>query len=97
MKEVLIEEWSVVYKEKDYYKAPEQKSLHLSGTVYNHPSCEDGNSVVTSSIKDVDGIFVYTANTKYKLGNPSQQYVDWYYANYGKELDKNNPFSGVEV
>lgn len=96
MEEVILEEWSVVYK-GDIYKAPEQRSTCLSGKVYGHSHHKDGKNVVTSSIMHADGRDIFTRNTKYKLGKASQEYKDWYVKNYGKELDENNPFDGKEV
>lgn len=92
MAQVVIEDWGVVAKTKDIYKAPEQFSSHLSGKVFGHPLHEDGKNVVTSSIMHVCGKEIFTRNTKYVLGKVSQEYKNWYFEFYGKEINEENPF-----
>lgn len=92
-KNVRLEDWSVVMRgEHDSYLAPEQLSKYLSGKVYGHPRCEDGRSVQTSSIVEVNGRFVKTKNnTTYELGKPSEAYEAWVLSTTSKPIDSENP------
>lgn len=75
---IRIENWSLVERDANPYLAPELKNRHLHGVVYGHPRWADGTSVVTSSIKDVDGCIVEThSGSVYELGEPAAEYVEW--------------------
>lgn len=93
MEEVLIEDWSLVYKSNlDEYKAPEQRTVHIGGKVYGHLRHYNGKSVLTSSVISTNGREVNTRNTKYKLGKADLNYKEWHLKTYGKELNEDNPF-----
>jgi hypothetical protein len=87
---VRIENWSVVSKD-DIYTAPELARFALAGDVFDHPRLGDAEGVTTSSIKSSNGRTVTTSSgTKYSLGQPSSDYVEWCRKN-GRTLDEANP------
>lgn len=62
------------------YSAPEIRSRHLQGIVYNHPDHRDGTLVTTSRIIsfNVETREVLTENGRtYVLGEPRKEYMDW--------------------
>ena len=77
MRAVLIQDWSVVGGGTPY-TAPECRTQHLRGRVYDHPSFEDGERIRSSALRSIDGDgTAETRNTTYTLGNPSPDYAAW--------------------
>tara|TARA_Y100001951_G_scaffold89432_1_gene81834 strand:- start:203 stop:493 length:291 start_codon:yes stop_codon:yes gene_type:complete len=73
-----IENWSIVAgNQLTPYQAPELQTYKIRGEVHGHPGFEDGESVTTSVICERNGRFVETANTRYHLGYPSVDYLQW--------------------
>jgi hypothetical protein len=77
IKPVLINSWSVVAESGVPYRAPEAREMRLTGNVYGHPRHRDGAFLITTNIQGTDGRFVFTRNTVYLLGNPSDTYLAW--------------------
>ena len=72
----ILENWAV-YNDLDPYKAPECQSSYLGGNVYNHPKFDNGYTITTSRILDVDPdtrIATSYSGSKYKLGKISDDY-----------------------
>lgn len=91
MESIRIENWRVVVRDKDFYKAPECGVNCLSGDVYGHPRHEDGTCVTTTKIVDSDGKFVKTrSGSLYELGVMDADYCDWLEEN-GLEFDPECP------
>jgi hypothetical protein len=58
--------------------APETQDPKLSGEVYGHDRFPDGDNITTSTIIKVEGNVVNTfSGSKYELGQPSADYVEW--------------------
>lgn len=79
-----LEEWSLVMDERDLdpWLAPEmqQPKFRVRGRVYDHPGFEDGKGVTTSSLTHLDMENLNecsTQNTKYSLGTPDRDWVDY--------------------
>lgn len=88
---IYLENWSVVYPNKDPYTPPEAAKASLHGTADNHPKLGRNAEVTTSSIVSAKGRFVktYSGHT-YELGKPHPNYLVWLKAN-GIKLDENQP------
>jgi len=79
---IKIKNWSIVGS-VDFYKAPEQKTIHLAGVIESHPTGLKG-PIKTSAIEQVKGREVTTkSGTEYLLGNIEPKYRKW--------LRKNRP------
>ncbi len=75
----ILNNWSVVYDDRNPYKAPEQRTAHLCGQVSGHERFEDNTIITTSSIKKFDGELVVThSGSKYKLGDADEKYESAY-------------------
>lgn len=74
-----LDNWSVI--SMNPYSPPENSPMCLLGRVYNHKNFTDGKRIQTSIVLDIKtekGItLVETANTIYKVGEPSPKYVAW--------------------
>lgn len=92
MKEVLLEDWSIIGFPVDAYKSPENKILYLLGIAFGHPDHYDGKMVRTSRIMHADGRDVLTFNTKYHLGKVCKDYKEWYKKTHLKDIDEDDPF-----
>lgn len=83
---MLIENWSVVPSYPvDPYTAPELiRHFSLNGNL------EGGKNVTTSTIQSVFGRKVYTKNSVYTLGQPSEEYKKWVESNFSPDWDWEN-------
>jgi len=73
-----LENWSLLLTCLDPYKAPECRSYAICGEVHGHENFKDGYLIRTSDIKEVNGKEVVTVNnSRYTLGQPAQQYIDF--------------------
>lgn len=61
----------------DAYTPPELRDKAISGEVYNHPNFEDGTRVLTSTVIRIKGMMAETLNSKYVLGVPEKEYLEW--------------------
>lgn len=77
VKPAFIDGWFVTEDRGTPYSAPEAKGIRLTGYVSGHPKHRDGTCLITTEIQGFDGRFVYTRNTVYLLGNPSELYLSW--------------------
>ncbi len=60
------------------YAAPEQQAIYLHGEVFDHPSFQDGKTIGTSRIIDVNGNKITTkSGTMYLLGEPDPEFVEY--------------------
>lgn len=75
---VVVEQWALVDGGDSPYQAPELRPIRLTGTCRNHPVVPDGD--MTSSnlhmFDEEEGV-ARSANTQYRLGTPSSEFVDW--------------------
>lgn len=71
-----MENWGVIYRDQDPYKAPELRSAVLVGDRYG-PG-DDVKNVITSSILGKSGKYVVTKNSLYDLGEPDPGYEALY-------------------
>lgn len=87
---VKLENWSLC-DSKNYspYDPPELRRKSLQGNVYGHPQFNDGDHVVTSTVKTVNGRIVSTQTRAYVLGTPSPDYLKWLEENYPDKLPLN--------
>lgn len=74
-----LENWSLVMTENNPYQAPELATVQLSGEVYGHDRFDDGVRVTTSRVVylNIKDRFANTLNTKYELGEVSEDYLKW--------------------
>jgi len=87
-----IVDWRVVSSGTPY-TAPEARTAHLQGDVYNHPSdkISDGDCVTTSEMVDSSGVVVTTkSGTEYILGTINDEYLK-YIKDSGLKYDMLNP------
>ena len=77
MENVRIENWELVYTQNNPYQAPECRQSVLCGQVYGHPDFDDGESIMTSTIMDTNGVYVKTHSHIYILGKVSDKYAEW--------------------
>jgi len=74
-----LENWSM-FVDPNPYLAPELQRGHLTGTVYGNPSFEDGASITTSYIIEINvrkGYAKTRSGSEYVLGNPHPEWVGW--------------------
>ena len=79
-KEVLIENWSVIDGQRNQeFIAPECRLYKLHGNVYGHPGFNDGDPVNTGILiaVNIPDKTASTTNTKYRLGEPDPQFVEF--------------------
>lgn len=73
----VLKNWAVGV-EWSGYTAPELRSMHLTGAVYDRAGFDDGAVVVTSALKKVervDGVvYGHTANSIYRLEDVDPTY-----------------------
>ena len=75
-----LEYWSIKYVNANAYRAPEMAQKALSGEVYGHARCPDGQVVVTSDIVKCDKVTreVETRSSSvYTLGKPDPLWLEW--------------------
>jgi len=90
---VRLENWSVITRSDDPYKAPEARPLCLHGKAYGHPNFEDGTVVTTSPILGVspeNPHEIRTHSRSYILGEVDPGYVE-YRQSEGLGFDPNQP------
>ncbi|HMN10951.1 MAG TPA: hypothetical protein PKD55_01350 [Bellilinea sp.] len=91
-----LDNWSVGTTGEDEYMPPELLDPCLAGTVYDHPDFEDGESIVTSPIREVHGRVIKTqSGSLYKLGRINPEYRKWLKENY-PDWDPKHPIRMVE-
>lgn len=76
---IRLENWSMIYN-PDPHSPPELKSGRLVGFVYGHPRFEDGESIVSSSIIEINvrkGTAKTYSGSEYILGRPNPNWVEW--------------------
>jgi len=90
-KTIKLNNWSVVYPNKDPYTPPEFAKPSLHGTVKNHPKLGKNVKLTTSTVIDAKGRLVrtYSGHT-YKLGKPDHNYLMWLKMS-GIKLDEKQP------
>lgn len=76
-----LENWSVGTGYARRYRAPEIQSMYISGVIYDDEKgrFEDGKEISTSMIHELnlnEG-YAQTRNTKYTLGEPDKEYIEW--------------------
>lgn len=71
-----MENWGVIYRDQDPYKAPELRSAALVGI--RHGLGDNVKNVTTSSILGKSGKYVVTKNSLYDLGEPDPAYEALY-------------------
>jgi hypothetical protein len=74
-----LEEWSIVSIPSNPFQAPELWSKRLSGKVYDDDRFEEGSIVTTSRLVELNlkSGYALTKNTRYELGSPSDEYIEW--------------------
>lgn len=76
-----LENWSIGCAELDPYRAPESQKKVLYGQIYDDEKerWNDGTNIRTSTIVELDikNNSAKTLNTKYILGEPSKDYLEW--------------------
>jgi hypothetical protein len=77
---VTIEQWGVVRSIISQGFGELNPGSHLMGHVFGHARLHHAKLVYTSAILSVDFSqrIVETANTLYRLGEPSDEYKSWY-------------------
>jgi hypothetical protein len=75
-----IDNW---YTSGNSFAAPELSILVVCGDFNN-------KKIQTSKILDVDGAFIKTVNSVYKLGDPAPEFIQWLSDN-NKSFDPKNP------
>ena len=76
---IKIENWALLF-EGDPYLPPESQRSYIKGRVYGHPRFNDGKTVHSSSIKEMnikEGYIITSSGSKYILGLPEQAWVRW--------------------
>ena len=89
----LLSNWSVICTTKNiHYKAPELYEYSLQGQVCNHYKFHNDTLITSSSIKDVNGLFITTiSNSIYKLEGPPHEDYQKYCSKKNIIIDKENP------
>jgi len=78
------------------YAAPELFCNVVKGEVYNHPTQQDGKTIMTSQIVKVEGRIVHTRNSVYRLhGRPLKEFLKWM-KDKGIPYNGEAPFDGLE-
>ena len=76
-----LENWSVVSTFVNEFQAPELLEKQLHGAIYDDElnRFKDGTNITTSTLVELDlnNKIAQTLNTKYVLGNPSEDYLRW--------------------
>ena len=90
----VLQDWNfrVVCRADDLFLAPELLLKSVVGNVYGHPNPRhhDGKRVVIGTVRAVDGRFVKTRRTTYRLGRVSRRYRAWM-SKTGIDYDAQNP------
>ncbi len=75
-----LDDWYLTI-ENDPFKAPEQQTTFAAGAVSNHTNSKfkDGKHIVTSRVIElnVEDKFLRTRNTRYDLGEPKEEWLEW--------------------
>lgn len=72
-----LKNWSITdHPKENPYLAPECRTRHLHGFVYNHPNYVDGHEITTSSIISVKGNLVTCVSRQYILDEPDPTFVE---------------------
>jgi hypothetical protein len=84
-----LENWSLIASPDSPYEAPELKTAHLLGKVFNHHRFKDGELVRTSALQGRIADLILTASgSLYELGEPDENY-DALYPDVKNRLMKN--------
>lgn len=76
---VKLDNWAVVVRSFDPYRAPELQASSLHGNCRNHPRFADGSEVTTSDIVGKRGEYVLTkSGSVYELGTTDPNYEKLY-------------------
>lgn len=83
---ILIDDWALFASNPEILQEANPAELEigqfrLMGRVYGHPRIEDGQVVLTSALLGGESQIVFTQNTSYKLGKPSDKHIDWIFGN----------------
>jgi len=73
-----ITNWFVT--QLDPYRPPETQGIHVAGEIHGDAKkrWEDGHPMVTTRVVKIAGRIITTrSGSRYKLGKPKQDYVDW--------------------
>lgn len=74
----LLENWAIL---NYHIKSPDSTmdfcGENLIGNIFNDLRFDDGESIITSNIIKIDKNYAYTQNTKYELGEKSDDYKAW--------------------
>jgi hypothetical protein len=74
-----LENWSIVIRNFDPYKAPELLGQYLHGEVYDSVRFKDGSRITTSRIVGVYGELIETkSGNRYELGIIDSEYEKLY-------------------
>lgn len=84
-----LEEWSVIVYPNNPYQAPELWAKRLSGRIYEDERFKDGEIIITTKVLELNlkESYAQTKNTRYELGKPSEEYLEWLKEN-GKTLEE---------
>jgi len=89
---IKLESWAMIRDDSDPFKAPEIRSMCLTGYVYGHPLFEDGTKVTTGAIENMDTATT-TVTTRsgnlYMLGEAHPEY-EKQFPNAKKRFFKDN-------
>lgn len=70
-----LENWSIVQRNPDPYKAPELQRQYLHGKIFGHPDYEDGTEITTSAIWAIrDNLIITKSGSEYALGEVDPKY-----------------------
>ena len=75
-----LENWSIGVRTRSEYEAPELGFICLYGNIYEDDRFEDETPVSTSKLKEFNSaemLGITKSGTKYKLGNPSQEFIKY--------------------
>jgi len=76
-----IENWSIMIHDSwnQEYQTPELFKSSWLGKIYDHPDHEDGECIITSSIKGFERNCILTASgSKFEIGKINPRYLDKY-------------------
>ena len=76
-----LENWSIKFFDDNPFIHPKFRNKYLCGNIYDDEKGRfaDGKQVYTSSIQklNLDERYVQTRNTRYILGETSEEYMEW--------------------
>ena len=76
---IKLENWAMIYDDNPYLPPESQKS-YVRGRAYGHPRFEDGKTIHSSSIQEMnikEGYVITASGSKYILGLPEQSWMRW--------------------